>query len=216
MQLDKVLKELDLLCSEVESPKNELNYIHFFCGKSGTLQELLFTEYRRKALYKSTSSLLRFYIGIAEEMEAAGYTTAAKNSVINRVDYYIQLRDTIRCSVLMQTRLVKARAELDSALEKVRSLCVKVSFPKDELEHILYFCGKRGQAQDLKLRKILRNAFNKAVIDLSTAYTILSEEMESAGYSMAMMQGIKDSVKFYSNVRQQMIRYESYGSTNHV
>ena len=209
-QLDAVLEELDLLCNKVESPQNELNFIHFFCGKSGTLQELLFTENRRKALYRNTALLLRFYIGIAEEMDAAGYTTAAKNSVISRVDYYIQLRETVRCNVLLQTRLVKARSELDSALERVRSLCTKVNSPKDELEHILYFCGKRGDTEDLKLRKILRNAFNKAVIDLSSAYMILKEEMESAGYSSDEMEEIKNSVKFYSNVRYQMIRYESY------
>lgn len=215
IQLDAALKELDLLCSKVEFPKNELNYIHFFCGKSGTLQELLLTENKRKTLYKHTASLLRFYIGIADEMEAAGYTTDAKESVINRVDYYIQLRDTVRCSVLLQTRLVKARAELDSALERVRSLCIKVNFPKDELEHILYFCGKRGDTEDLKLRKILRNNFNKAVIDLSCAYTILAEEMEAAGYSLNQLEKIESSVKFYSDVRFQMIRYESY-DCNHV
>lgn len=215
MQLDAVLKELDLLCNNVESPKNELNYIHFFCGKSGTLKELLFTESRRKALYKNTSQLLRFYIGVADEMEAAGYTASAKNNVMSQVDNYIQLRETIRASVLLQTRLVKARAELDSALEKVRSLCVKVSFPKDELEHILYFCGKRGDAEDLKLRKMLRNEFNKAVIDLSSAFIILAEEMESAGYSLNEMENIKNSIKFYSDVRYQMIRYESY-DCNHV
>ena len=215
MQLDAVLRELDTLCNSVESPKNELNYIHFFCGKSGTLQEILFTENRRKILYKNTSLLLRFYIGIADEMEAAGYTASAKKDVIDQVDKYIQLRETIRASVLLQTRLVKARAELDSALEKVRSLCIKVNFPKDELEHILYFCGKRGDAEDLRLRKILRNDFNKAVIDLSCAYTILAEEMEAAGYSLNELEKIKNSIKFYSNVRYQMIRYESY-DCNHV
>ena len=210
LQLDKVLKELDLLCNKVESPKDELDYIYFFCGKSGTLQELLLTESRRKTLYKKTTLLLRFYIGIADEMEAAGYTEETKNTVKNQVDYYIQLRETVRCNVLLQTRLISARAELDTALEKVRSLCAKVNSPKDELEHILYFCGKRGDVGDLKLRKIARNAFNEAVIGLTSAYIILNEEMESAGYSLDELEKIKEFVKFYRNVRNQMIRYQSY------
>ena len=209
-QLDAVLKKLEFLCSEVEFPKNELNCINFFCGKSGTLEELISTEHRRQALYNNTALLLRFYIGIAEEMEAVGYTDEAKDSVKNKVDYYIQLREAVRCNVLLQTRIVKARAELGTALAKVNSLCSKVDFPKDELEHILYFCGKRGHQEDLEIRKILRRTLNKAVIDLSTAFAILQEEMESAGYSLEDEESIKNLVKFYSDLRYQMIRYESY------
>lgn len=207
--LEAILNELDLLCSKTESPNSDLNYIHFFCGKSGTLEELLLTEGRRKTLYKKTALLLRCYIGIADEMEAAGYTGATKNNIKKRVDHYIQLRETIRCSVLLQTRLVKARSILDLALEKVRSLCSKVNAPKNNLDYILYFCGKRGDGEDLQLKKILRDAFDKAVIELSSAYMILKEEMEAAGYSLNDAEEIKNTVIFYSDVRYQMIQYES-------
>lgn len=210
LQLEIVFRQLDLLCEEVEFPKNELNYIHFFCGKSGTIEELQFAEHRRKALYKHTASLLRFYIGIADEMEAAGYTSSVKSSIEKRVDYYIELRETIRCSVLLQTRLVKARAKLDSALEKVQSLCVKVEFPRDVSAHILYFCGKRGEIEELKLKEVMGKEFSKAVIELASAYMILNEEMESAGYSISDAERIKSAVDFYTKLRYQMIQYKSY------
>ena len=45
------------------------------------------------------------------------------------------------CDILMQDRLSKGREWLDNALEALELLCEKVEPPKDDLEHIHYFCG---------------------------------------------------------------------------
>jgi type I restriction enzyme, R subunit len=42
---------------------------------------------------------------------------------------------------LIHDRLKKGRERLDTAVETIALLCESVKPPKDELEHIHYFCG---------------------------------------------------------------------------
>lgn len=74
-ELDEALEAAHALCEPVMPPKNEIEYIHYFCGDE-TQNPLLLeeTEARRIALYKHTSALVRAYANIANEMEQAGYS----------------------------------------------------------------------------------------------------------------------------------------------
>ncbi len=94
-RLDNALDAIRALCEPVH-PKNEPNFIRFFCGDTTIPQDLKDTEQKRITLYKLTVSLVRAYANIANEMQKAGYTLAEAKSIKEEVDYYANLRDAIK------------------------------------------------------------------------------------------------------------------------
>lgn len=96
--------------------------------------------------------------------------------------------------VLMQDRLRKGRERLDTALEQVVALCEPVLPPKDELEHIHYFCGNAEIASDLKDREPRRVALYRAVVALIRAYANIADELQAAGYDSVDVRRVKASV----------------------
>lgn len=95
-RLDNALEALALLCEPVEPPRSKLEYIHYFCGNTEIPTDLQEREPRRVALYRATASLLRAYANIADELEAAGYTSADITRLKQQLDGYLELRDIIR------------------------------------------------------------------------------------------------------------------------
>jgi len=95
-RLDEALEELDRLCEPVELPKEELQYIQYFCGNPEVPEELQSREPQRTMLYKSTVKLLRAYANIADDMEGAGYTPADIQDIKDQMNHYIKLREVIR------------------------------------------------------------------------------------------------------------------------
>ena len=95
-RLDNALEGLELLCEDVQAPKDDLDYIHYFCGNTEIPEELKEREVRRTALYKATVSFIRAYANIADELEGAGYSNAEIEHINNRLKHYINLREIIR------------------------------------------------------------------------------------------------------------------------
>lgn len=95
-RLDNALEQVALVCENVELPKNDLNYIHYFCGNPENIDDLKLTEIRRFALYKSIVSLIRAYANIASEMSEAGYSELETEEIKRKLDSYLKLREIIR------------------------------------------------------------------------------------------------------------------------
>jgi hypothetical protein len=57
--LDQAIEQLALLCEPVESPKGEMEHIHYFCGNVEIPSDLNEREPQRSALYRGTESLVR-------------------------------------------------------------------------------------------------------------------------------------------------------------
>ncbi|WP_342305561.1 HsdR family type I site-specific deoxyribonuclease [Methanolobus sp. ZRKC5] len=95
-RLDNALETLALLCEPVESPKGELEHIHYFCGNTEIPTDLQEHETQRVALYKATASLVRSYSNISDEMESAGYSEAKINHIKQQIDHYLMIREIIR------------------------------------------------------------------------------------------------------------------------
>lgn len=93
--LDTALEAVRTLCEPVH-PKDEPNFIRFFCGNTENRNDLQETEHKRVTLYKTTSSLVRAYANLANEMEKAGYTAAQAEKIKEEVRFYGDLRDTIK------------------------------------------------------------------------------------------------------------------------
>lgn len=95
-RLENALQEIHLLCEPVLQPKNDLEYIRYFCGNTELPDDLKATEIRRTALYKATVSLVRAFANIADELEEAGFSKNEIVDIDNSVDKYIKLREVIR------------------------------------------------------------------------------------------------------------------------
>lgn len=104
--------------------------------------------------------------------------------------------------VLMQDRLEKGRERLDSALESLVLLCEPVEPPKDDLDHIRYFCGNTEIPADLKEREPRRVALYKAAVALLRAYGNLADDLSGAGYDGGDIKRIKGDVKRFTDLRE--------------
>jgi len=80
----------------VAPPKGELEHIHYFCGNVEIPTDLKEREPQRSALYQGTASLVRAYASIADELEAAGYTTKDIARIQQLQTHYLNLRETIK------------------------------------------------------------------------------------------------------------------------
>jgi len=104
---------------------------------------------------------------------------------------------------LLKDRYKQAREKLDEALDAVDALCEPVH-PRSTKEFIRYFCGDSENEDDLKETEEQRIALYKLTASLIRAYTDIANEMLRAGYSKQEAKEIKDRVKFYSDVRDEV------------
>jgi type I restriction enzyme R subunit len=95
-RLDSALEALALLCEPVETPKGELEHIHYFCGNTEISTDLQEREPQRAALYKATVGLVRSYANIADELDRAGYSEASVSRIKQQLTHYLKLREIIR------------------------------------------------------------------------------------------------------------------------
>ncbi|MFB1478786.1 type I restriction endonuclease subunit R [Corallococcus sp. RDP092CA] len=95
-RLDDALETLALLCEPVETPKGELEHIHYFCGNTEIPSDLEEREPQRAALYKAVVALVRAYANIADEMDPAGYSVADIKRIKQQLDHYLKVREVIR------------------------------------------------------------------------------------------------------------------------
>lgn len=95
-KLDDALEAIVLVCEPVEPPKGELEHIHYFCGNTEVPTDLADREPLRAALYKGVAALVRAYAGIADEMEAAGYSGADIQRIKKTIDHYLNVREIVK------------------------------------------------------------------------------------------------------------------------
>ncbi len=94
--LDSSLEQIKALCEAVKPPKESGEFIEYFCGDTEIPDDLKNHEQRRVTLYKLTSSLIRAYANLANEMELAGYTQKEALKIKSDVKYYEQIRSEIK------------------------------------------------------------------------------------------------------------------------
>ncbi len=104
--------------------------------------------------------------------------------------------------VMMQDRLGRGRERLDSALEAVALICEPVQPPRDELEHIHYFCGNVEIAADLSAHEPQRVALYTATISLVRAYAAIADDLEAAKYNAEEIARIKKDVQRALDLRE--------------
>ncbi len=95
-KLTTSLENARALCEPVRPPKETIDYIDFFCGDSEKPDDLHNTAQQRIALYRATSSLIRAYANIANEMAEAGYNKKEREQIREEVKYYEAVKTEIR------------------------------------------------------------------------------------------------------------------------
>lgn len=94
--LEELRESVNALCEPVAPPKDTINYVHYFCGKSGDGDELEDNEQKRVALYKTVAALIRAYADLANEMTDARYSEKEAQEIKEEVTYYEQVREEIK------------------------------------------------------------------------------------------------------------------------
>ena len=94
--LEELRESVKALCEPVAPPKDTINYVHYFCGKSGDGDELEDNEQKRVALYKTAAALLRAYADLANEMTDAGFSEKQAQEIKEEVAYYEKVREEIK------------------------------------------------------------------------------------------------------------------------
>lgn len=95
-RLAEALERIRALCEPVLPPKGMKEYIKYFCGEDQfSLKELEKNEEKRLTLYKYTTSLIRAYTNIANEMVEAGYLPEEVQRIKRDVEHYNDVRKEI-------------------------------------------------------------------------------------------------------------------------
>lgn len=95
-RLNAALETLFLLCEPVKPPKEDLDFIRYFCGNTEIPADLKTTEPQRVAFYRAAVALLRAYGNLADDLEQAGYSEADIASIKAQMAQYVKLREIIR------------------------------------------------------------------------------------------------------------------------
>ncbi|MDR2376524.1 MAG: restriction endonuclease subunit R, partial [Treponema sp.] len=94
--LDETLEELDDLCEGVNLPREEIDYIHYFCGENGIdINEDESYARSRERLYRLVNRLVRAYTEMKPDIGTAGYSLPEQVDISKKVDFYISLKWTI-------------------------------------------------------------------------------------------------------------------------
>jgi type I restriction enzyme R subunit len=94
--LDDALEAVKALCEPVKRPRDTKDYLAYFCGDTSKPEDLLDREGLRVALYKNVGKLLRCYVNVANEMQAAGYTPEQASGIKQDVIHYEKMRDEVK------------------------------------------------------------------------------------------------------------------------
>jgi type I restriction enzyme, R subunit len=95
--LEDAREAIKALCEPVAPPKDNAAHYRYFCGnKPGDADEIKLHEAKRLALYKLTSSLVRSYANIANEMAEAGYSPKDIVAIKAEVIFFEALRKEVK------------------------------------------------------------------------------------------------------------------------
>lgn len=95
-RLEDAIEALHQLCLDIPAPKQLEQYYHYFCGDPTNKDDLKDNEQKRLTLYKLVVALIRAYNNIASEIIEAGYTQVEADKIKDKVNYYAELRNSIK------------------------------------------------------------------------------------------------------------------------
>ena len=95
-KLEEAREALRYLCEPVAQPREQEQYLRYFCGDASDAHALEQTEPLRIAYYKATATLLRAYADIAQNLEKAGYSEAEIAELERETEFQANVRDAMK------------------------------------------------------------------------------------------------------------------------
>lgn len=145
------LETVESICENVASPKNDLAYIHYFCGNTENPEDLKATEYKRMALYKAIIEYIRAYANVKADFIVAEFTDAEIKRFNDKLDEYLNLREIIRIASGETINLKTYEADM--------RFLIDTYIKADESEVISPF-------EDISLLDLLETNMDKAIESL--------------------------------------------------
>jgi type I restriction enzyme R subunit len=209
-RLDHAIEALGLLCEPVVPPKGELEYIHYFCGNTEIPTDLKEREPQRAALYKAAVALIRAYANIADELERAGYSAQDSARIKGQLEYYLNVRQTIRKASGESLDLKAYEADMRHLIDNY--------IQADEARRISTF--ENTSLLDLIVRTGIGSAVNSLPEGISRNQSAVAETIENNVRSVIIKQHLNDPA-FYermsalldeiiANRKAKAIEYEAY------
>lgn len=209
-RLEEALEAIIALCEPVESPKDTMAHIHYFCGKdTGNPDELKDTEPRRVALYKLTIALIRAYANIADEMIDAGYTIDEISKIKKQITHFENLRKEIQLAsgdyVDLKQFEPAMRHLIDSYIGAEES---RVLSNFDDLS-LVELLAQNGQVAVNSLPKNIRNNKDAVAeaIENNQYRVIIEKSPENPVYYEKMSELLKELIDMR---KREVIDYEEY------
>jgi type I restriction enzyme, R subunit len=205
-KLDSHLTNIRELCKPVKSPKKEEDYIDYF----SPAEKLDKTTQRRIALYKMTSSLVRAYSNLANEMVEAGYKTTEATKIKNEVKYYSNLRDMIKLASGDKIDLKAYEPAMRHLLDTYISATEPEKISEFDDLTLVEMIIKNGVDNTIKkmpqsLQK--KKDLSSEVIENNVGKTISEERSKNPKYYDEMSTLLKELIK---QRKEKIIQYEEY------
>ena len=209
-KLDQSIEYLHVLCEPVETPKGELEYMHYFCGNTEIAEELQSREHQRSALYKGTVALLRNYANIADELEPAGYTSSDILRIKQYLDHYINIRNIIRKAAGENLDLKAYEADMRHLIDTYIEADEPRRISEFENRSLLDLIVKTGIADVIATHMTNLKGNHNAIaetIENNVRRKIIKEELNDPAY-FERMSALLDEIILAR--KQKAIEYEEY------
>lgn len=208
-RLDAAREALGILCEDVEPPREELDYIHFFCGNSEIPTDLEEREAQRVALYKGTVGMLRAYASIADDLKEAGYTDTDIAEIKRDLESYTRLRDAIRLASGETLDLKPYEADMRFLIDNY--LVADCPRPISELERfglvdLIVRTGIADAIMEKKLNKMSQQSVAET-IENNVRKKIIKEQLNDPAYFGKMSELLNEII---AQRRENALTYEDY------
>ena len=210
LDLDNALEMVRALCEPVKFPRNSQDYIHYFCGESGSNQdELSEKESLRLTLYQNVAKLLRAFANIANEMPDAGYSIEDVEKVRTEVAHYEKVRDEVKLASGDLVELKRFEPAMRHLLDMyIRADDSEVLMDFEDIGLIELIVEKGNDGIDKLPEDIRRNPEAMAeTIENNVRKTIIDENPVNPKYYEHMSVLLDELIEFR---RQKAIEYQEY------
>ena len=208
--LDNALEMVRALCEPVKAPRHTQDYIHYFCGESGSNQdELTEKEALRLSLYQYVAKLLRAFANIANEMPDAGYSSAEIDAVRREVTHFEGVRDEVKLASGDLVEMKRFEPAMRHLLDMyIRADDSEVLMDFEELGLIELIVEKGEDAVKALPENIRNNADAMAeTIENNVRKTIVDENPVNPKYYEQMSVLLDELI---NQRRQQAVTYQEY------
>jgi type I restriction enzyme R subunit len=203
--LETAIETVIAMCEPVH-PKDEPNFIRFFCGNTENPEDLSATEEKRVALYKAVVALIRAYSNIANEMHKIGYDEAEAEDIKQQVQYYSDLRETIKQASGDYVDLKRfepgMRQLMDMYLDAKSSKKLSDLDNKSLVELILHVSEPEGEYLTTKKQEAVAET-----IENNVRKVIIEESQTNPKYYEKMSKLLDELIK---QRKQETIAYQEY------